>query len=394
MNIRRANRIKRGLEMSGNLRDFRYVKALKEKNRLYLRGKNLNEPKHAALFEDFRLFVKQTEEIYGGTWDFKFSINTVGDPTKPTIAIVIDSIILRYENLTIANSSRRSHNIRELLVRIKLAITERNKVIRLCIGDIFGNRLVMTKPELQSNYWHSHLSGDVTRNMRNSVDDTWQTFCTGSGEINAYRMELNGDGMTEEKIIAFLLQLTTLVSYESIEGGPYRYIKNIMSKNDNILQPNICTISKSSLESYYNNWILDHKKELKTPNLQFELTESGYLVKDVDALDKVFKVLGEIGESAQRNYYCLKDEQGVCFKIINSNNGYSVPDTSRRTYIFRGEVLRSQIINEQGEALKRSQVSEYVVKPELRKFLINKINNEINKKAVRQSTINRYQNQG
>ena len=52
------------------------------------------------------------------------------------------------------------------------------------------------------------------------------SFCTGAGEINDYKLNLNSN-CTEENCIAFLLQLMTLVNWESLQGVPFKYISNI-----------------------------------------------------------------------------------------------------------------------------------------------------------------------
>lgn len=386
--------LKKSLQLSGNLRDFRYIVRLKEKNRLYLGGYNLNARAYSRLFEDFRLFVKNTENLYEGQWDFDFDV--VFHNGK--VQVRIKSIILRFEEFDIKNRYKRTHTIKDLLVKIDLG---RNSN-RLVINTIYGNRLVITKAEYDSNYWHSHLSGDLTRNMRTSVNSSWQSFCTGSGEINAYRMELNEDGMQEQGIIAFLLQLTTLVTYESLEGGPYREIKYITSKSvNNTIRPGQATLSINSHREYYNRWISrfrtlnSEKSETQkiVPGVKFEWTENGYSLINTDELDKVFKVYAyEAGESFMRRYYCIKDEQGNVFKVPGGdNNRGAAPNVSNRTYLFRGEVLQSRILNGDGEQMEGARPSDYVIKPEIRNYIINRINNEINKKAVRQSTINRYQ---
>lgn len=380
MNIKK---IQEELHLSGHLRDFRYVKRLADKKRLVINGHQLN----ISLFNDFRLFVKNVETIYEGQWDFQFDINQVIKRGKPCVQINIKSIILKFDDIHIKNSRRQSHNIKDLL--IKIILDKNSDTKRLVLGSLQGNRLTITPDEYQSSYFHSHLNHSVRESMRGSVLNTFKSFCTGSGEINAYRMELNQDGMTEQKIIAFLLQLTTLVSWESLEGTPYKYINKIMNRSEDI-SINVYTrsISSQNMDNYYQEWLTRHKEGEDIPNLQFEYTDSGYVLKENSNLDEVFLSGTRRDSGFIERYYAFKDEEGTYYRISTSSNG-GFPDTRHRTFLFRGEILTSQITAPTtAESIDRTK---YVVKPELKKHLINKINNEINKKAIRQSTINRYQ---
>lgn len=376
-----SKKIKKSLELSGNLRDFRYIKKLYDKGRLLING----SPVNSSLFDDFRKFVKQTDIIYTTTWDFQFDVVIASSQRR--VFIDIEAIILRFETINITNSKNRFHLIKDLFVQIEFSGRD-----RLIISNIRGNRLTISKKEYQSNYWHSHLNGNIRDLMSRNFKDTYRSFCTGSGEINAYRMELNEDGISEEKATAFLLQLTTLVSWESIEGTPYKYFQNVISRNDN----NILTVSSNSVghsekQEYYRTFKEYYKNHNTLPPIQFELTDSGYLLKVDSTLDKALKLPNVNPDYGTRTFYCIQDEEGTCYKIENNNDGHT-PNMSRRKYIFRGQELSSSIIDEDGSKVKNKTIEDYIVKPELKQFLINKINNEINQKAVRQSTIDRYKN--
>lgn len=379
-------KIQKELHLSGHLRDFRYVKRLADKKRLIINGSILN----VSLFNDFRLFVKNVETIYEGQWDFDFTITPTTRKGKPGLVVNIKSIILKFDELTLKNSRRQTHTIKDLLLRIILDKNGDTK--RLSLGSIQGNRLTLTSQEYQSNYFHSHLSTSAPDMMRGTVLRTFKSFCTGSGEINAYRMELNEDGMTEQKIIAFLLQLTTLVSWESLEGTPYKYMNKIMNKSNDIsLNPHSRTLSDTNMDTYYSRWLDRHKNNDIVPLLQFEYTNGGYKLKENSNLDEVFLAgTRNSDNSFCRRYYAYKDEEGNYYKVTSDSGNERVPNINHRTLIFRGEELRSKIETEQTDSTTINR-NTYVIKPEIKQYIINKINNEINKKAIRQSTIERYQ---
>lgn len=363
---------KKRLKLSGNLRNFKYIKRLKEKNRLLIQDRVISD----AVFLEFRTLVKHLDAIYAGAWDFEVNITMA----RNKISIDIKSILIKFDELHLNNSGGDEHTIKDLIVKLRLHANPS----KLILYNILGTRLTLTQRELESNYFHSHLDL-YAQVMREPIHESFGSFCTGSGEINAYRMEVNEDGFDDVTTIKFLLQLSTLVSWESLEGTPYKKMRNIFNRSENrMLNMSRHTILEQRKKQYYESFLREHKTNNTYPKISFNFTAEGYSVKESVELDSILKTTVAT-PSLVKTFFCLKDEAGNSYEITESNSLNFAP--SSHTLIFRGEELTRTIELEE----RQETLSVPVIKPELKQYIIQRINNEINSKAIRQSTINRYQ---
>lgn len=135
--------------------------------------------------------------------------------------------IIRFPKFTIRNAKGHTHEIIELYVKIAI---ENNG-----LSDMFrGTRGKLTQLEAASNYCHSHL-------------DTYSTsdfdgFCRGSSNFHHVQSILQSESwldsnnnVSEDKLLIFegwLFEMIGFLEWESIEGTPYRYMKNIGRGNN------------------------------------------------------------------------------------------------------------------------------------------------------------------
>ena len=138
-------------------------------------------------------------------------------------------LILHFPKITITNSQGLEHEILDLYVKTGLFVTAAPEVeggIGVALSPtLWGMRTTRTLAEACSQYMHSHLPG------RSSGHGThWDNFCLGAGDgpmpsaLNALAMPEDYDPLLFE---VFLYQLQKYVRWESIEGIPYMYMKDI-----------------------------------------------------------------------------------------------------------------------------------------------------------------------
>jgi hypothetical protein len=124
--------------------------------------------------------------------------------------------IIRYPEVTITNTNKKSHLIKDLYIKQGYEILDETLFLR---GYPKGFRGRLSLAEVASDYSHSHIKG---------IAYNFKDFCIGPSEIANI---LTGGGISGIKDIAgleaYLMCLTNLAHWESIAGVPYRYIKNI-----------------------------------------------------------------------------------------------------------------------------------------------------------------------
>lgn len=126
-------------------------------------------------------------------------------------------IYIHYPEILITNSKNETHTIKDLYVRIHINIILNLEGIDMCFITLAGRRMNVSIKEWQSQYGHSHIS--------NCFSD-FSNFCLGSSDfaLTIGSLQLS---LTKEDWYLFFLSIDNYVSWESLEGGPYRKIANI-----------------------------------------------------------------------------------------------------------------------------------------------------------------------
>lgn len=157
--------------------------------------------------EDFDVFIKSIEMIYGKNYFIEYNRE--------------DSLIIHlyFDEITIKNSNKRSHVIKDLFVKIIFDFIDDNYVLR---NELYGYRTFITQNEANVSYCHSHLSINGK-------------FCLGSGPLRKFMDSYSYSLCLIKKYIdAFdemLLMIFHYVRWESLEGTPYRYLQNIVNRS-------------------------------------------------------------------------------------------------------------------------------------------------------------------
>lgn len=378
-------------KLTGKLRDFNRVAKLYEKKRLYVVGNLVTE----NLFEQLRTAIRIISEIYENQWDINFVPTLIRKEGKSgkgynAIAFEIKGIRLLFESITIKTTSGgRGHHIKDLLVEIPFSVNRNN----LTIGRLKGGRLTMTQAEWQSHYFHSHLD---TRNG-NIIDagpsrfPYLKSFCTGSGEINIYQQNINGDGLNEARFTAYAMQIMSLVTHESTEGHPYRTYRSISARPTS--GRNFSTPGSSLLDQFYR-YIINFYKQNPTikPNVNISFNTQGmYALNDDETYTNFITQPFTIRDSQEdyRRYWCIVGENGNYFQYNDAPGYAAIPDFSSYKTIFRGVERTFEVEVTQASRTPLTNT----IHPNFVKHFKTKLEYELNKKRITESTVNRYKNQ-
>ena len=370
--MNRIEKVENSLKSKGTIRNFGFILKQYEKGKLYLGGNKVNSKRK---FEQFRLLVRLLDEVYEGKWDIDFNITQLDESE---VGLNILGPIIHFPEITITNRNNKSHNIKDLFVRISISTHNNN----LYISEIQGGRTTFTYAEVSSGYSHSHLPGTSISSERPLP--YFNRFCTGSGHINDFIAEINAGEVTETNLTRLLVQIIGLVSYESIEGTPHRNMINIFIRTQS--GRHYSHSIQRNLELYRR--LINYYKLCDRPiPLEFILENGKYKLKNNSLFESFLQTI-EFTESEKDYYLALIDETGQAYAYGQPPGYADLRLPVGQTFIFRNEVKTLVVTN------PPTQITniEYKIHPKVKEDIKKEIEYDINKKSVRKSTIDRYSN--
>lgn len=148
-------------------------------------------------------------------------------------------ICIYYPKITITNSKNDQHVIKGLVVRLVFWSLANGD---LCLDNsVDGTRVIQSHAEYNSTYLHSHLPGGY-------VGEGFQSFCLGTNQLNSFLAMNRSTAITPTMAEWFFALLNRYVSYESLEGGPYRNMTNIKGQSNK----EVATNTFAKVISYLN----------------------------------------------------------------------------------------------------------------------------------------------
>lgn len=144
---------------------------------------------------------------------------------------ILVSLNLRFPEVTIKNSEGKSHLIRGLIYHIDFNYD--------CRAYINGSRYMATGIEFEKNYLHSHLY-PVTNFFKGS-----QCYgMTGLSSLTISKFQTSIERGNYKDLIStireILLFIPSLVSWESLEGGPHRHLSSLKYQRSTNRLDSIC----------------------------------------------------------------------------------------------------------------------------------------------------------
>lgn len=374
MSTRRLNDLKKQIALSGNIRDAAWFTQQYQKGRIKLL--NNSESISSIVFEQFKTAIRVINDIYDNSWDIAFEVKK---DLNNKIFLEIKGIYILFPEINITNRDGANHTIKDLLVLIQF-YNYNNTSLR--INSLKGGRLTLSYAEYQSDYFHSHLPI-----LKSSISTTMDlpylsNFCTGSGEINIYQSNINGDGFNEERFIRYVMQIMSLVSYESIEGTPYRYIRSISVRPHSGHYYN----ADNRRKLRFKNKVIDYyKQENKIPviDIHIDSTNSYYISDNETFKNFIYSI--PFNDEDKNWFFCSLGDNNIYYSY-GQTPGYAIPPSVQSTFIFRN-VEKRMVIESAPEGVN---TVNYIVHPNLIKYLKEEIEYELNKGKIRKSTIDRY----
>lgn len=362
------------IKLEDKCRDFNWILKQYKENKLLILGKPFTD----TSFESFRLFIKHTEEIYEDSWDIDIKATAIEGEYK----IDIQGVVIHFPEITIKNSSKKEHVITDLIVKVVLYIGG----TRLMIHHLEGGRLSISYAEFSSNYFHSHLPGYYNRNGNQSP--FYSNFCKGSGHINQFIAELNSEVFNQGNIEPFLIQISGLVIWESLEGGPHRKIRYISIRT---ITGRKFTISDVAVKAIKHKILEKHREGKIKPVLDFKIENNTYTIVDNENIDVFIVDTVELSSQDLTCILVMEDSTGTYYKYGQAPGYLEVPNTEEEVYIFKGQEIAFRI----GEAPTTGDTSSinYFVHPEVRQIIKKEIEYDINISQIRESTIQRYRSE-
>ena len=382
--------LEKKLRTGPRTRDFQWYRRLHSLGRLYMDGVIISD----EVLEHFRLAVKTTEEIYPGDWDIEFHVNNNKFQLERKIHLELKGIIVRFPEVTVRNSQRRVHPIKDLFIRTRF----RSHNNRLGIEGVYGTRTSLTYAEHNSRYLHSHLS----RGRIEPSDKYFRfgRFCTGSGSINIAIADLNAQGFSSDRYISYLLNLDTLASWESLEGVPYIKIKDINSLAEGAREYNV---GNSSNKTAFINALKRHTIHSSTykpdinfklhtihsstykPDINFKLEPNGVSLIDDEKYDTFLHSI-PLHDTDKSYLLCFRSEEGTYYAYGQTPRPVSVPAFPNK-YLFQGEEIEITVTNAPEDILTEI---EYVFHPRTKLEIKKHLDYAANKAILRKTTVDRY----
>ena len=298
--------------------DYRYViKAIENNNHKKLHFLKYLSPQgfmpvgsEENLYEMIKIFEQKFQE----NQDLAFEVieNFEGFELRPYFKVL-------YPEIEITNTNKEKHTIKNLVVVFSLKWDSSFKKWK--INKMTGLRLTLSYLELNKLYPHSHLSStSLTSNFKSM---TSSKFCLGSSTLGMSIAEYNTESDKEQSNLVLegiLYTLDTYVTWESLEGVPHNYIRNLLPLGGT-------AVKDSNLDSHSLR-VVNFLKGNKIPlALDYGVMNDSIFIKNSLENAEFFKNILQNSsisgrDSLQRDYLCFHS-QGETF-LQAASNFYSV----------------------------------------------------------------------
>lgn len=245
--------------------------------------------------------------------------------------------IIKFPEINITNSKGHKHYIKDLYMLLRF-----NPWMRLL--EMNGMRGKKTYSELDANYTHSHIAtcGVEKGSYRHSC-------CLGHTDYDNLYMSLIGK-FGEYELTLFVQQLGDYLSWESIEGGPYCNINNIIRKDYNRGMP---TLSSTDRSIVYKNFVKHYVDKPELIEVEMTFQNGGLIPTFNIPINERFKQLvTTVCPESYKVYYdpLTKREYSVSNQLSrNIERDNLMYRSNGKLFTFRGEDVFFEIYNPQQE---------------------------------------------
>lgn len=290
-----------------------------------------------------------------------------------------------YPDFTITNSAGESHNIKDLVVIHRVAYSRTG-------GHIYtqhpeGGRFRKTKLETTASYQQSHLPGYDSKCWRENPFQT-ATFCVG-GDTDVSRMIAEFEvEMDWDRYELFLFCVDSMITWESLEGIPYRKMRDIKTSMNN----RVTSINNNHILKIVN-YIINEEIPL---DVDFYVSEGRFKIKPNERANEFIKkaILYNLPFEAYK--FILVTRVSNTFSEFlqmraESQQASDFTILSKDQYtIFRGKKVFAKIIKEDTRNQQVIPLENYIVYPNFLKDVLSQLESRIYSKAIIKSGIKIY----
>lgn len=276
------------------------------------------------------------ESIYPGRWSL--DINESSFNGNCSVGM-LNRLIIHFPKSTIRNENGESHDIQESYI----AILVKKDYSKLASSYMFMMRTKVALKEFASGYFHSHAQ-NVNLNPSVSHYFVWRRLCVGGQtSLTELLYNLTQDGIDEDNLTNLLVVLSSYICWESRDGGPYMYFKNLSIPLRN---SNSNGITSNTINTVYNKFIenLLDDEDNPFPELIKDVRSNQYSVtnKTSSIIPIIRKSILELSipETSNENLRneLLGSYNNYSFKAVSNNSFYQTPMS---TYVAYNESLKN-----------------------------------------------------
>lgn len=330
-------------------------------------------------FEWFKRYLEYLNIYYNGNIEDIISNDRflVEEQYIPVYNLTKEFIVY-YPEIIITNSNKESHVITDLYVKFSF--------------DYFGklsnsfkiNRGSYSDQEWYSNYKHSHTHGSLPEAIC-----SFSTPCLGGGPINSTIAVLQNatlETFSELEIVQFLILIDDFLKWESLEGVPYKYIRDIGNSGSHTIVPN-----RSPTElMHYERRVLEHI--VKETDFLEHIKEHTFLIPTVKDGTPKYSILFDEWKLQKILFSYYQETINLFGDILTNLLMYK--DSLNRVYYKRKTAGNSRpieryegqtLFNFKGRDVKlkihktiTKEVEDFCINPEILYYLINRLEMLIN----------------
>lgn len=270
-------------------------------------------------------------------------------------------VIIKFPKVRVSNSSGLYHDIYNFYVRFAISIDPNYELVR--IFDLSGLKTDFTKSEILNDYIHSHINWGKDEKIY------FRQFCMGDGEFADNYSYLSRDHrLLNDELINifdfFQFSIEAFISWESIEGGPHRYISNL---------------GKYSIINANSTISVNSSKCLKIEDEVFLEIDNNNAISNVEVINgDAFIVIDKetILESANKHSRLLNKvyhRDGVYYKMNQVEEERSYTLSVNRIYFKGSRLSAKEIVQEDSFSFTEE---DKIVDPRAVNFIYKRLNNK------------------
>lgn len=292
--------------------------------------------------------------------------------------------MIRYPDITISNSLDLSTQIRDLIVIIPLSKNDNFIDFDFCIGEIEGTRFHFSYDHYKYGYRHSHL------NTYSSPGGLMSVFCIGTDELYDINIEMQINGFEEGMFGLWVSMLDNMVRWESREGGPFVYIKDIVDTSKELeVNPD-----KSFISNHYKRRFRPWLRDLRQFPVNFVYNQGRYQIKKDGQLDEfIKKFVMEYSNGEYISELLCKERDGKYYGPKQSIQddipqllSYRLENGEVPYTIISGQKIKLQI---QRTVFESEDITNFKVHPKFLDYVTKQLERELYEKAVTSSAVGR-----